>query len=306
MKQPAGNGYIDFLTAIYLPYNQVRLISSSTPPIPWGPPQPPFDVEITSSTSSTTALVKDWAVAKMEVENAKTANPDVQFLWNVPFFNVTVSTTDLSLGLKTNFGTSTYITSGSRPDNDISQPRKMLVINNGTGLATIVDFDQTAFIENGDQAVEGFNPTVNYKGADAGTPRLFLGVRADGKELVVYCSQGATPAEASTALSDAGVPVDNQLQADGGTSATCAYNMPGQYFVEPGRTLPYLMGATPILYRAKSTTEGLNVRKGPGPKNAIVRKLAKNTPIQIFQEKNGWARISNGQEWVSVSLIKKT
>jgi rhodanese-related sulfurtransferase len=181
----------------------------------------------------------------------------------------------------------------------------MLIIDNVSGTAHISDFDEKTFINSGDQAVEGFGPFVTTKGTDAGTARLFLGTRAEGKELVVYCSRGATPEEARNALIAADVSVENQLQADGGTSATCAYNLPGQYFVEPARTLPYLMGAQSILYRATPTTDGLNVRTGPGTNFPSVRKLSKTTPVLAYQEKNGWVRISNNQEWVSAKLLKK-
>ena len=103
----------------------------------------------------------------------------------------------------------------------------------------------------------------------------------------------------------AGVPLENQLQADGGASATCAYNLPGQYFVEPGRTLPYLMGATPILYRGTITTKGTKVKSGAGTKFSNIRTLAKGVPVTIFQEKNGWTRISDRQEWVLATRVKK-
>ncbi|MCX6780418.1 MAG: SH3 domain-containing protein [Candidatus Magasanikbacteria bacterium] len=305
MKAPTGNGYLDYLTFIYLPYSQINFISSSTPPVSWGPAKAPFD-EIDPALSTTT--LQDWAVPKMVAEQMKIDNPNVKFLWNVPFFNITVPTTDLSLGLKNTSASGTYITSGSRPDSDMAQARKMLIINNEKFTGQISDFDENAFVSTstGDQAVEGFSPfTFKSDGNGGATARLFLGIKNDGKELVVYCSQSATVSEASQALLDAGVPVENQMQADGGGSATCAYNLPGQYFVSPGRTLPYLMGATPILYRATVTIKDLNVRNAANAKGAVVRRLAKGVTVTIFQEKNGWARISEKQEWVSVSLLKK-
>src|SRR5437868_3329337 len=60
-KPPTGNGSIDFLTIIYLPYNHVQLISSSTPKQSWGPGTSPF----------ATDTVQDWAVARMTAETAK-------------------------------------------------------------------------------------------------------------------------------------------------------------------------------------------------------------------------------------------
>lgn len=299
MKTPSGNGYIDYLTEIYLPYNQVKFAVSSTPRVDWGPGKSPFDSELD---------VHNWAFPKMVVEAAKANNPNMQFMWNVPYFNTTLLTTDLSLALRSADSSSTYITSGSRPDSDVSQDRRMLIINNAAGTGQISTFDDQIFINTstGDQAVEGFSPLVTYKGADEGTARLFLGMKPNGKELVIYCSQGASPQEASDALSAAGVPVDSQIQADGGNSATCAYNLPGQYFVEPGRMLPHLMGAFTILYRGKVTTEGVNVRTGPSTKNVIVTKLKKGAPVIVFTEKNGWVKISDlNNEWVLASLIKK-
>ena len=111
--------------------------------------------------------------------------------------------------------------------------------------------------------------------------------------------------EASNALVAAGVPVSQQLQADGGGSAACGYNLPGQFFVEPTRMLPLLMGAVTIVARGTATTNGLNVRKGPATKYSIIRKLNKGAPIVALEEKNGWYRIGPG-EWVIKTLIKKS
>lgn len=295
-KAPSGNGHLDYLTFIYLPNNQIKFVVSSTPRVDWGPGKGPFDSE----------LVRDWAFPKMGVEQAKKANPNLQFMWNVPYFNTTLATTNLSLALKSTDASSTYITSGSRPDKDINQDRRMLIINNMAGTGQITDFDEAIFIStSSDQAVEGFSPFVTYKGTDVGTARLFLGIKPGNKELVIYCSQGASPQEASDALVAAGVLVENQMQADGGTSATCAYNLPGQYFVEPGRMLPHLMGAFTILYRGKITTNDINVRNGPSTKNKILAKLKKGAVVVIYAEKNGWAKISEQNQWVSTQFIKK-
>ncbi len=327
MKAPTGNGYLDYLTVVYLPYNQVKFVASTTPKLDWGMGRTPFDfllseelsdatvsstvtsttsVASTTSTASiaTTTPVHDWAFAKMMVENTKDNNPGVKFFWNVPFFNVEIPTTDLSMSLKSVDALGAYITSGSRPDNDVAQPRKMLIVNNLSGTSTIKDFDENTFVSDGDQAVEGFDPTIAVKGAGSDA-RLFLGVKPGGKELVVYCSQGATPVEATEALVAAGVPVENQLQADGGSSATCAYNMPGQYFVEPGRTLPHLMGAQPIVGRGVVTKKLLEVRAGAGAKNKIIKKLPIKTPVVIFESKSGWLRISNNSEWVLATAVKQ-
>lgn len=313
MKAPAANGYLDYLTFVYLPYNQVKFVASSTPKLDWGAPRTPFDIfgELnlslvsTSTTTTASTTIRDWAFAKMMVENIKDDNPGIKFFWNVPFFNVEIPVTNLSMGLKSEDKNGRYITSGSRPDFDMIQPRRMLIVDNLSGTSSIRNFDGEAFINEGDQAVEGFDPTIAVKGAGSDA-RLFLGVKPGGKELVIYCSQGATPMEASAALVLAGVPIENQLQADGGSSATCAYNLPGQYFVEPGRTLPHLMGAQPIVGRGIVTQKSLNVRSGPGAKNKIIKKLDLKTPVIIYESKSGWLRISSNNDWVQASYVKQS
>ena len=100
--------------------------ASTTPQTAWGDAKSPF--------SSKNA--NNWVFAKMATELAKTKNPDAQFIWNMPYFNVNGTSTDLSLGLKSTFATSTYITSGSRPDFDMAQARRMLIIDNKNGGAS--------------------------------------------------------------------------------------------------------------------------------------------------------------------------
>lgn len=300
IKAPSGNGSLDFLTRIYLPQNHVQFVTAtSAPRATWGPGVLPFASD----------TVQDWAVPRMVAESAKVAYPSMTFLWNVPFFNITASTTDLSLALRSADVAGPYTTSGSRPPNDTANSRRMLVIDNVTGMATITDFDHVSFVSTtlGDQAVEGFAPTVlKSDGSVGGTARLVLGVTPDHKELVVYCSQGATLQEASDALTAAGVVPENQLEADGGGSATCAYNMPGQYFVEPSRTIPYLMGSFAVVARGTVTTEGLNVRTGPGTKYPAITKLSRGTPFEAYEEKNGWLKIGLDDRWVSAQLVKKS
>ena len=182
----------------------------------------------------------------------------------------------------------------------------MLIINNKKGTAIIEDFDAEKFVSStlGDQALEGFAPTVLKSDSTNGTAaRLFIGISTSSKELVIYCSQQATVDEASEALFAAGVPVESQLEADGGGSAACGYNLPGQYFVEPSRPLPVLMGAITIVARGSATTEGTNVRLGPGTKYTAVRKLKKGDAIIAYEEKNGWYRIGDS-EWVIKTLVK--
>lgn len=292
-KAQKGNGYLDYLTIIYLPYNEIKLIASSTPQTVWGEPKSPF----------LSTEVNNWAFAKMATEAAKTKNPDAQFVWNMPFFNVNGTTTDLSLALKSRENNNGYITSGSRPENDILQNRRMLIIDNKSYTAQIQNFNKELFLTNGDQAVEGFDPAVVVKGDS--TARLFVGVKPNGKELVIYCSRGAYLEDAVNALVSAGVPIENQMQADGGLSATCAYNLPGQYLVEPGRTLPHLMGAYSFLFKGTINNNGINVREGPGTKFKSIAKLAKGTPVVAWEEKNGWVRIDHSSQWIMKNLIKQ-
>jgi Bacterial SH3 domain len=314
-KAPADNGAIDFLTRIYLPQNQINFIISTTTPI-----------DLNSAASSSAAgtatsspllranagtaptdisTFDDLSFKRIGAEAAKTLDPSIKFLWDVSFFNMKPVYSDLSLAVKYTFGATTTITGGSRSAPDMQQQRRMLIINNQAGTSSIKDFDSAAFTGNtGDQALEGFAPTVaKTDNSTAGASRLFLGVSNDGRELEVYCSQLATVKEASDALTAAGVPVDHQLEADGGASAACGYNLPGQFFVEPTRSLPLLMGAKTILARAKVTAKLLNVRSGPSTKYPIVTKLPKGTAVLADEENNGWYRIGLG-EWISKTLIK--
>jgi hypothetical protein len=236
MKAPSSTGFIDYLTLVYLPYNQIQLISSPTPRIEWASGTPPLDDE----------AIRNWAFTKMVTEQAKEANPKATFFWDMPFHNVTLNPTDLSFALKSKDKQGAYLTSGSRPEDDMLEPRKLLLINNKTGLATTTIFDENIFkTSKADQIFEGFDPMVVPRGSATTTARLYIGVKTNGKELVVYCSRGASPTEASGALLAAGVPLEGQIQADGGNSTTCGYNLPGQYFVEPGRMLPHLMATFP-------------------------------------------------------------
>lgn len=326
-KAPSGNGSIDFITRIYLPQNQIGFISTSSIPLDWGVADPNFTADITvpepviASTTTADPLTAasttpdaagaggfhNFAFTRLVAEAAKQTAASAKFIWNAPFFNITNHISDLSMAIKSTTGTTTLITSGSRPAADMAKERHMLIINNQTASAIIENFDPAIFVSSsaGDQALEGFAPTVAINDEPSGAAaRLFLGVSTSSKELVVYCSQWATIQEASDALLAAGVPPERQLEADGGGSATCGYNLPGQFFVEPIRMLPLLMGATTIVARGTATTNGLNVRSGPSTKHSIVVKLPKGAAVQAFEEKNGWYRIGDGQ-WVIKTLIKK-
>ena len=330
-KAPSGSGSLDFLTRINLSQNQIQFLApTSTAPLDWGMPSSNFtnSVVVKESTPSMTDVATDtpsttetntgdsivnnsgfhnFAFARFVAEFGKSINSDAKFVWNAPFFNINLPTSDLSLALKTTIGGNPFISSGSRPDFDMANSRKMLLINNRTGKASIQDFDADIFVStaSGDQAFESFAPDVaKSDGGNGRTARLFIGVMPNKQEVVIYCSQSATIGEASQALSLAGVPVENQMEADGGGSASCGYNLPGQYFVEPNRTLPLMMGALTIIARGTPTTDGLNVRSGPSAKSAVVRKINKTELVHVFEEKTGWYRIGFG-EWVSKTLIKK-
>ncbi len=330
-KAPSGSGALDFLTRINLSQNQIQFIITDTPPADWGPANSNFaaTIPVEDSTPTTTPVptstndnvavsfppvsnsavesYHNFAFSRFVAETGKSIAEDAKFIWNGPFFNITLPTSDLSLALKGIFGKDSLISSGSRPNGDMAQERKMLLINNRTGRASIQDFDANIFVgdASGDQGLEGFAPTVaKVDNASAATARLFVGVMPSKQELVIYCSQSATIGEASRALTTAGVPIENQMELDGGGSASCGYNLPGQYFVEPSRTLPLMMGATSILARGNPTTNGLNVRSGPATKYEVVKKLNKTDQVRVIAEKNGWYKIGEG-EWVSKSLIKK-
>ena len=260
----------------------------------------PFGDEITPANKNINNF-HNLSFERITTETAKSIDSSNKFIWDAQFFNMKTGSSDLSMAIKYSKDKKTIITSGSRSVVDMGKNRKMLLIDNKKGTATIKNFDSATFIDEGDVGLEGFAPTVEK--SDGATSRLFLGVSNDGKELIIYCSQLATNKDASNALLAAGVSVENQLQADGGGSASCGYNLPGQYFVEPVRTLPVLMGAKTIIFSGKVTTSTLNVRNKPSTKGDILYKLSKNEEIKAFEEKDGWYRIGDN-EWVMKTYIK--
>ncbi|HBB37550.1 MAG TPA: hypothetical protein DEP63_03600 [Candidatus Magasanikbacteria bacterium] len=294
IKAPESAGYIDYITVIDLTKNDIKLISTSTPRVYGGAAISPFS----------DVLTKNWLFARAVVESFKKGHPEAKFIWNAPFFNVEMSTTVLSLGLKSSDAEGPFINSGARSEPDMAQPRRMLIIDNTEHRAKIADFDATVFVNEGDQAVEGFDPFGVPSNKAAQASRVYLGVRNDGKELIVYCSKSASNQEASNGLLSAGVLPEYQIQVDGGGSATCGYNLPGQYFVEPGRAVPHIMGAIPSVEKGTVTINNLNVRTGAGANNPAVRKLPLGAEVTMYEVKNGWVRISD-TEWVSASYIKK-
>lgn len=60
----------------------------------------------------------------------------------------------------------------------------------------------------------------------------------------------------------------------------------------------------PTSYKASVTASWLNVRKGPGTNNAIIRAIKKGTVVNILEEKNGWGRIDE-KGWVSLKWTKR-
>jgi rhodanese-related sulfurtransferase len=299
-KVPKNSGAIDFLTRIYLPQNQINFVSATSTPVDLN------TSPAASIGSSDIGAYPNLSFERLSAETAKKINPGNKFIWDAPFFNMKNGWSDLSMAVKYSIGANAVITGGARSVPDMALPRRMLIVNNQTGTAMIKDFDAAIFLDskNGDLAIEGFSPTVaKSDNSSAAASRLFLGVSADGKELAVYCSQLASVGEASTALSAAGFTPDRQLQADGGGSTACGYNLPGQFFVEPTRTLPLLMGAETITARGTVPGSVLNVRSGPSTKDSIVNKLNKGATVRVYEEKNGWYRIGDGQ-WVLKTLIK--
>ena len=297
IRVPERIGYIDYLTIIDLSKNDVKLLST-----PFfsrtleGPAVGPFQ----------DALAKNWLFSRSIVESLKSAHPEAKFIWNAPFFNVTMTSTVLSLGLKSTDAAGSYITSGGRPESDMLEARRMLIIDNKSGKARIADFDAVIFASQGDQAVEGFHPLGSPSNRAVQAARVYLGVHPNGNELYVYCSKSASKDEASKALINAGIPIEQQIQVDGGGSATCAYNLPGHYFVEPGRALPHIMGAIAKVQIDKGTVtiEGLNVRTGAGTNSPSVRKLSKGEEVTLYELKDSWYRISN-TEWIHSGFVKK-
>jgi hypothetical protein len=308
-QAPADSGAIDFITRIYLPQNQINFILSTSSPVVLNPAATSTDSISSSTAKISTADISAFpnlSFNRLGAEVAKKIDSGIKFIWDAPFFNMKSPYSDLSMAIKYTFGTTTTISSGSRSVPDMALDRRMLIINNQTGKALIKDFDAKVFTDskNGDQAIEGFSPAVPKSDSASGAAsRLFLGVTTSSQELVVYCSQAATVKEASNALVSAGVPVGNQLEADGGGSAACGYNLPGQFFVEPTRSLPVLMGAKTILARGKVNAKTMNVRQGPGTKYPVVTQLSQGAAITAYEESNGWYRIGPGQ-WAIKTLIK--
>ncbi len=305
-KTPTDNGALDFITRINLRNNQINFVVSPDVVVEPANPNPTPVDPAAAAAADDISTFPNLSFKRLGAEASKIIDPSIKFIWDAPFFNMGAVMSDLSMAVKYTIGSTTMVSSGTRSAADMALPRRMLLIDNKAGKAAIADFDSATFTspKSGDQALEGFSPVVpKADSAGGAASRLFLGVSNDGQELNIYCSQSATVKEASDALAAAGVSVDHQLEADGGGSAACGYNLPGQFFVEPTRTLPLLMGAKTILLRGKVTGDSLNVRSGPGTKYPIITKLVKGAAVVAYGELSGWYRIGDGQ-WAIKSLIK--
>jgi len=53
------------------------------------------------------------------------------------------------------------------------------------------------------------------------------------------------------------------------------------------------------------TAGRLNVRSGPGTDNSKVRTVSRNDVVDILEERDGWIRISDNNEWVSATYIRR-
>ena len=269
---------------------------ATSTPLDLGPANPNFinpDTSIdidTAFVASSTANFRNLSFERLGAETAKKLSPDVKFIWDAPFFNMKPLSSDLSMALKYSVATSTTITSGSRSVPDMAEERRMLIINNQSGKAEISNFNSANFIDNniGDQAIEGFSPTVaKADSSSSAAARLFLGVSDNGQELVVYCSNQATIKEAGDSLAAAGILSERQLELDGGGSAACGYNLPGQFFVEPRRSLPLLMGGSDCCsarsrydrhFKCSRAVQALKIRLLPNfPRGRSSRLLKKKT-----------------------------
>lgn len=62
---------------------------------------------------------------------------------------------------------------------------------------------------------------------------------------------------------------------------------------------------TAVDYSGTVTSNGLNVRSGPGINNSIVSGLRKGATVQIVRESNGWGKVSTGG-WVYLEYIEKS
>lgn len=65
----------------------------------------------------------------------------------------------------------------------------------------------------------------------------------------------------------------------------------------------YTRISSPIRIVTTTASDGLNVRKGPGVSNTIIRVLPLGTIVDVLEEKSGWYRIDNSG-WISSYYTK--
>ncbi len=80
MRAPLNIGYIDYITVIDLTKTQVKLVSSGVPRTSTGPAVAPFP----------TSTAENWLFTRAMVEQFKAQNPEVKFVWDMPFFSITI------------------------------------------------------------------------------------------------------------------------------------------------------------------------------------------------------------------------
>ncbi len=61
-----------------------------------------------------------------------------------------------------------------------------------------------------------------------------------------------------------------------------------------------------FVLNGKITTDGLNIRTGPGTEYNILRTMNTNDTVSIYETRNNWHRISTGNEWVSGKFVEIT
>lgn len=54
-----------------------------------------------------------------------------------------------------------------------------------------------------------------------------------------------------------------------------------------------------------NTSNGLNVRKGPGTSHAVLRVLGNGTRVRITKEQDGWGFIADLAGWISLAFVIK-
>lgn len=106
--------------------------------------------------------------------------------------------------------------------------------------------------------------------------------------------------------------IANKYNVKGGYEALAKYNniknpnkiSVGQKIKIPTTSNTATTPAPAKTYPTGTTTARLNVRKGPGMNNGIIRVLEKGVKVTIYEEKSGWGRIGTG-EWVCLDYVKK-